>query len=371
MKKGILFLFLVLSICFVQPVYAAADYEVDTYEVIPSGDLSPGESVNVRCIISLTGEDETFPMGHELEAYTELDDIRWEYAITVNGMGVPVSAGSRYLTIIGWNLAYPEDTDVEVEFLLEGTVPSVSATTTKTIFRLQQFDSDGDLVKNGEYLKEQVAVNPAEIEATLAVRESELSQLRESLDDLSAKGVNTVAAEEKYDASEDAILKVKTSSDANALSYLTNAGTYMDEAEELLDEAWAQKTIDDAEFTLNQADEHLTYFKVNRSMGADARVISIKSQMDNANTILTLAKDKQTSGEYNSARIQAEEALEKASVALNDSLTLRDEIGEGGFGFGFDLGGSMVYLIIGAVLVVAGVVGVYLYRRKTKWDELG
>jgi hypothetical protein len=372
MKKGVILLLGLLAVLgIVQAVSAAVAYEVVSIEITPTtGDLTPGEHVTIRCVVSMTGSgDLTFPTDNYLEAYTELDNIKWIYSVQIEGHGEDIDGmGRRYLNIDGWTLSYPEDTAIDVEYLLEGDAPAVSETSTIAIFRLQQIDDEGDVVSNSKYLKERTVVNPEAIDEIIEIREDELAELRTQIDSRYAEGVNTASAEEKYRAADDAITKAKTSSYANAQSYLTSALTYMNEAEALLEEAWAQKAIDDAQLKVEEVDEYLTYFKDNRSMATDSRVLSISTQLDNANTLLTLAKDKQASKEYNNARIQAEGALEKANDAYDSSVALREEIGEG---FSFSLDGLGIYLIAAIVLIVVGVAGYTVYKRYYRWDELG
>jgi hypothetical protein len=361
---------LVIIAC-VQVVSAAVNYEVDSIEVTPStGDLVPGDRVTVKCVVSLVESGETtFPSDHTLEAYSDLDDMKWTYTIKIDGHGQETTKGGRYLSLGGWTLSYPEDTDVQVDYLLEGTAPESATSSKIAIFRLRQIDEEDDVVKNSEYLRERNLVNPEDIQTLIGVREQELESLQSDIDARAADGVNTATAEEKYLAAKESITKAKTSSYATAQTHLSTAGTLITEGNALLDQAWTAKIIEDAEYTIGEVDSHLTYFKEERNMVSDVRVLTISTQLDNANTLLTLAKDKQSTGDYSGARSQATNALNKAEEALNASVSLRAEIGEGGLGI--DLGGLFPYILIIAVLAIAGVAGYFFYKRYYRWDELG
>jgi hypothetical protein len=372
MKSGLkIFLCLLAVFCFVQFV-SAVDYDVGTVEITPSsGDLAPGDRVTANIVIILDGDgDETFPGSDSLEAYSDLDDLKWTYSIEVNGVGMDKTDGKRYLTLTGWELSYPASSDVEINYYLEGKAPEVSASTEKIIFRLRQYDDDNDVVSNGEYLIKRTVVKPEDVEATIQVREQELQALRQGIDERIADGVDVSAAEAKYDLAEAALNKAKSAGAGQAQGYLTEAGTLIEEAEDLLEEAWAQSMIDSAEAKIDQVEELLTYFKDERKMSSDARVVGIGTQLDNAQTLLTLAKDKQSSGDFAQARIQAESAETKAASALNSSLALQEEIGTGGLPIP-NLGGLTTYLIGGIVLIIIAVIGIVIYRRRTRWDELG
>lgn len=360
------------AICLVQCV-SAVNYDVESIEITPSsGDLSPGDRVTINALVSLSGTgDVTFYSDHSLEAYTDLDDLKWTYSIKVNDQGIDKTAGKRYVTFTGWELSYPDETTLEVNYYLEGVAPEVSTSTEKTIFRLRQFDSDDDLVKDGEYSVERTVVDPEDIQTTIALRETELSDLRQNIDAGIAEGVSVIEVEAKYDAAEDALNSARTAGAGQAQGFLTQAGTSIDEAEGLLDEAWAQARIDAAQAKIDQVDDLLTYFKDERNMASDARVVGIETQLDNAQTLLTLAKDKMASDDFGQARFQAENADTKAATALNSSLTLQDEIGDGSFPIP-SIGGELVtYLIGGVVVIIVAVIGVVIYRRRTQWDELG
>ncbi|MBN1195522.1 MAG: hypothetical protein JXA08_09305 [Methanomicrobiaceae archaeon] len=348
----------------------AVNYDIDLLEVTPAGDIEPGEPITVRCIIALTSVgDETFPSAHALEAYTELEDISWTYTVLVNKIGLPIVDGKRYLRIIGWNLAYPVSSEVKVEYLLEGDAPEVSATQKKIIFRLRQLDSNELVISNGETLVERTIINRGDFDASIALMEQKLEDLRTSIDKQYADGVTTDAVEAKYDEAEAQITGAKSAPYSTKQTFLTNAETYLNEAEKLLDEAWAQNEIDQAQAKIDDVDDELTYWTVNRSMSSDSRVIAIRTQLDNAQTLLTLAKDKQVTGSYNQARLQAQSAEDKAGSALNASLSLREEVGEGLALPKVD--GIIGYLLIVIVIVIAAGVGIFFYRRRTRWDELG
>jgi hypothetical protein len=373
MKSGLkLFLCLLALLCCVHAV-AAVNYEVESVEITPSsGDLSPGDRVTLNAVVTVTSTgDETFPSSHSLEAYTDLDDLKWTYSVKVNGHGEDIVDGKRYLTMTGWLLAYPSSQEVEIHYYLEGKAPEVVSTGDKTLFRLRQFDNNDNLVSNGEYIVQRTVVDPEDVEATLQIREDELEELRESIDARMAEGVNVSPAEEKYTAAESALNSAKTAGPGQAQSYLTQTATLIGEAEDLLDEAWSQARIDAAQSTISEVEDHLTYFKEERGMGSDARVVGIETQLDNAQTLLTLAKDKEASGDYAQARVQADNAVTKASAALNSSVTLREEIGEGGLPIPSFGGSTMTYVLIAVGVLIIGAVGVILYRRHNRWDELG
>ncbi|MGB4252069.1 MAG: hypothetical protein WBJ20_03790, partial [Candidatus Methanoculleus thermohydrogenotrophicum] len=102
-----------------------------------------------------------------------------------------------------------------------------------------------------------------------------------------------------------------------------------------------------------------------RSMRSDPRVVSIVTKRESAVQFYSQAKDALNAKNYPLARSKATEGLNKANEALADAEALRNEIGEG-----FSLG-SLLYVGIGIVVILVAIVGIMVYRKKTRWDELG
>ncbi|MDG6257835.1 MAG: hypothetical protein QCH35_09615 [Methanomicrobiaceae archaeon] len=369
MKSAINLLICVfLVVCLVQAV-AAADYTVKKVTVTPStGDIVAGDTVTVHASIQVSTKDDPFPTDDSLEMTTELSEPRWEYSYTINTVDQapqPVKNSARVI-LSGWELSYPNDVTVEVE--LTGKAPQRSSTEEIDVLKIQQLNSNRDPIKNSEYVKTATIVNTGDKESGIQVRETELSALRTAIDTKTADGVDTSAAEAKYKEAETAINTARTASYTTAQTELEKAGTLIEEGETLLAEAEATMCVSNAQARIDEVEEMITYFKDERNMGRDARVVSIETQLDNAQTLLTLAKDRQTSKDYTQAAVQATNAEEKASAALDAANTLREDIGEG---LSLDPSGVTTYLIIGAVLIVLVVGGIVIYRRHTKWDELG
>src|SRR5512136_2403010 len=102
-------------------------FTVGSVSINPSGNLYPGNSVNVSCMIYVA-YGTAFPSYDDLQFMTELDDPQWTYSIAVNGAKNtrPVTGG-RTLTITGFELAYRNQDDVIVNVVLRGTIPAGSA----------------------------------------------------------------------------------------------------------------------------------------------------------------------------------------------------------------------------------------------------
>lgn len=121
-----------------------AAFSVGTVSVNPSGNLFPGNTVNVSYTV-YAASGTAFPSYDDLQFVTDLDDPRWTYSILVNGVKNtrPVTGG-RTLTINGFELGYENKDEVVVQVILQGTIPSGTVQgTTKTLVRIQELDARG------------------------------------------------------------------------------------------------------------------------------------------------------------------------------------------------------------------------------------
>ena len=371
MKRGVtLLLSLMLALCLVQGA-AAADFVASVMDVDPAtGDLAPGDQVIIHVIVKLTGSGEnTFDTDDELEAYTELEDPEWDYTVLVNNQGIPKQSTSRYVRLLGWDLAYPDTNEVSIDYTLVGKVPDVTQTSAMTLFRLRQLDANGNIPSGGELLIERTVINPGDVDKTRDLREEQLTELRASIDEYNALGVNVAQAESLYTQAEDKIDQSKTSSYSQANVLLTEAGTLIEQAEGSSEDAYSGKLIDDAQVTIDKVNSDINYFVNNRSMSGDTRVTAIQNKVALAETQMSQAKDFRDNKDYYQSRLNANEAQLTANEALTMSTELREDIGEGGFLPDFS-GLGYYALIIVVVVVVAGI-GFVIYRRFNKWDELG
>ena len=125
-------------------VNGVAAFSVGSVSISPSGNLYPGDSVNVSSTVyAATGT--AFPSYNDLQFVTELDDCRWTYTVLVNGIKNtrPVVRG-RTLTINGFELGYEDKDEVVVQTVLQGTIPAGTALgANKTFLKIQELDARG------------------------------------------------------------------------------------------------------------------------------------------------------------------------------------------------------------------------------------
>lgn len=372
MRTKILIVLMVVA-CLFQAV-SAASFEVSTSEISPdSTTLTPGESVRVHCVVSLTGSgDHSFPSDGYLQLSTDLTSPSWTYKVLLSDIPaeqVPsLTSKNPYLKISGFSLDYPEARDPQLDIVLQGTVPTVLSEQQKTLIKISQLDSSQETISNGVVSIQRDVINPEDVSKSISAAQSRLDTLKTSIDEKTAQGADTSAAQAKYNEAKTAINQAQATSDSAAASEdLKTATDALNKGETLLAQAWAQTEITNTQDTLNEIDDIITYFETDRNMGSDQRVINLKTQRDLAAQALSSANDQMTAKNYDAARIKAEAAYTKANSTLALGTQLKQNVGEG---FSLNLGNLPLYIGIG-ILIILIIGGVIYIRNKRRWDELG
>lgn len=369
--KSILFLILLIVFTVVVQSASAVNYEKPTVKLIPDKtSYTPGETVMISADVLLTSSgDSTFPEEHSLKTYTELDNPEWTYSIKINNHGEELESTKNPLVIAGWELEYPSSgNEIVISYTLTGTVPSVPSTGEKIFFQIIQTDGNGNEITSGAADPvERNVLNPEDISKLREALEGELDAFDEQIQAKIAAGVDVSAAQEKYEDAEDKIKESVTASYDTAHVLLNDAQTLIDDGEILLNQAWAKKSIDEAEQVLDDVDFYIIDFKVNRSMTNDARVINIETKSESAYSSLNSAKSLYNDGSYAQAYTLAETSKSKAEEALTYAEEIYAEVSKGLLP---DFG-PYTLVIFGLIIVIVAVVGYVVYSRATSWDELG
>ncbi len=234
-------------------------------------------------------------------------------------------------------------------------------------------------------IKERYIINPGDKAKAVSDVKTSLTTFRALIDEKAQAGIDTTAAMEKYSAANTAIQNAdKASSFAAAQTYLNNAQVLLKDGQTALDRSIAQQVINAAQTPIDQTDDLITYFKVNRSMGNDPRLASIIQKRDRAADLLSEANDLLPKNDFSGAKDKALQSSDMATESYNAALALRKDIGEanpmdsvtkgiGGIfgGAASGLAGILIYIAIIAVIAVVVVIGIIIYRRRQNdWDEL-
>lgn len=356
-------LFLIIGIQIVSAV------TVSDPVINPTGDLTSGTNVSVSFKIDMTpsGSD-TFPKDNTLQIFTDLNNPKWAATLITDGIENPQApefGHSIYMS--GWILSYPSNVQESIRVTLEGSVPSVTKSMNKTIVLVQELDGRNTVIPASIVTRERIIVNPLDINQDLAVRESDLRIFRLHIDNRSQMGINTSAAEQKFMAAQTAVQVAKNSNFSASQAALNNVTLMIDEGEKLLEKAWAEKELENAQAPITKTNELITYFKVNRSITNDPRLAIVIAKKESAEQYLSSAKDLNYQGNYAFSRQKAKEAFDKGNESLTDAINFKLELTKTGGGAGWL--NTTTLIIVGVIVVIVAIAGYFLLRSKNRWEE--
>lgn len=361
----------VLLLLVVQGVSAA--FTINSLQVNPSGTLLPGTPVNVAFKIQLEST-----AINDMRLYTSLDQPKWSYVIFVNDIQTaPGQETTKTLDISSFLLTYKSTDVVAIGVTLDGNAPSVTQTTNQTLLQVSELGTTGSVISSSQYVITALVINTADVSNAIATANSQLTEFRTQIDEKAAMDVDTSSAEANYNDAKskiDAAQALPTSQYTTTLSYITAAQTSITDGETLLDKAWAEKEVTDAQVPINNVDSLINYFQGNKSTAEDSKLSPIISKREVAASYISAANDAISTGNYVLARSKATDAYTKGNESYNDALTFKKQVTSGFNPFGW-IGGlfssSVLVIVVGVVAVALIVVGVIIYRKRSRWDELG
>jgi len=359
---------LLLFLCCIQTVSAAIS--VSSISIDPSGSLTPATPVTVSFKIENSG---LFPNNGEIRLYTDLDKQKWTYTIIVNGVEQPRPVvGGRSLSILGWELTYKTSDEVSVRVTLEGVAPPVTETTNKTLVRIQEYDTNGKPVTSSVVEKTALVINTGDVANTIATADSDLQVYRTHIDEKAALGIDTSTAEVKYNDAQEKIDSARSRQSnqyAEALGDLTAATAAIKDGDTALDKAWAEYEVAAAQVPITNVDAIIAWFKGNTSTANDQQLPTIITKREVAVSYISNANDNIAGGSYAQARQKAQDAFLKGNESYTEALARQKELS--GWIIPFPKIGGSLFIVIGIVAVILIVVGVIIYRKRSRWDELG
>jgi hypothetical protein len=365
LKWIILLLFLVVCIT---PVNAIS---VSTVSVDPSGSLTPGTPVTVSFKIENSG---VFPSDDELQIFTDLEKPKWTYTIIVNGVeNLRPVMGGRTLAISGFEMSYKTSDEVSVRITLEGIAPAVTQTSNQTMVRITEYDGNGKPITSTQVEQTAIVINTGEVSSTISSRVADLQVYRTHIDEKAVIGIDTSAAEAKYNEAKqkiDSASSRPSNQYAEALSDLNAATAAITDGEKALDKAWAENEVTSAQVPINNVDAIISWFKGNTSTANDPQLSTIITMREVAVSYISNANDDITSGNYAQARVKAQDAFSKGNESYTEALARQKQL-SAGWSIPFPKLDGIGIIVVGIVVVALIVVGVIIYRKRSQWDELG
>lgn len=370
------FLVLALLCLFIQGV---ASVSVGNIVITPSSDLISGQT-QVRATFTINFPSTggyTFDDENTLQFSSEMNNPTWNYAIIKDGIENPSKTEvGQNVNIHGFELSYKK-AEISMKVTMEAGAPTVTNSEEKIVFSVRELNSARAVIKSTEVMKKKMVINPSQIQSSISDSKNRLSALQGQIDQLAVSGLDVSPLQQFYNDANTAIQNAEKSSDITKTSqYVTTANNAISSAESLASELGIQKTINDADGALEEVNTLITDFKVNRSMTSDARVTTLILQHDYAADLVSEAKDLLSGKEFDDARAKADEAKQKADEALTQGRDLKQSLDASPFASignpfaGLFSGGTLIVIVV-VILIVAGVIGVYFFRKRRKWDELG
>jgi hypothetical protein len=382
MMKGVTkWIVLAAILLFCVPVVSA--FTVSSVTIDPSGSLTPNTPVTVSYKIQFPASSgETFPSGSELQMSTDLDSPKWSWTLVLDGVDNPRPQESgRMLSLSGFELSYPSSVDQSVRVTLEGKTPTVDKTTNKTIIKIQEVDQNNNVVTSSKVEHTAMVINTGEVAQVIAEKKAALQTYRSHIDEKAAIGIDTSIAETKYNDANSKIsaaAALPSTQYALALNYLSIANDLMADGEKSLDRAWAETEVLNSQTPITNVDGVIAWFKGNKSTAELPELSPIISKREIAVSYISTANDEIASGNYAQARSKAAEAFAKGNESYTDAYNLQFKLIHNSspldviFGAIGGVFKSGVLIIVAAVVVIVLVaVGVIIYRKRSRWDELG
>ena len=336
--------------------------------------LDPGTTVDISYTVQEPSGQTTT---NDLIMYTQLKSPQWSYIINVNGNPTsPTTSASATVDVSSYLLTYKSGDDVTVGVTLSGTVPTVTQTSNQTLIQIYEDDSNGNQIGT-PYTQTALVVNPNDVTTAIANANSQLSQLKTDIDEKTALGIDTSAAETQYNTAQSQINQAQSlpsTQYTDALNDLTTATSTIANGETLLDKSWAESEIATAQGPVNNVDALIAYFQGNSSTANDARLSTVITEREIAVSYISAATDFVTNGNYASARSKAEQAYTEGNQSYNDALTFQAAV-EATWnpfaGLGSLFSSNVLFIVVGVIAVVLIIVGIIIYRKRSRWDELG
>jgi hypothetical protein len=379
MMKGLTKLIILAAVFFAVCIPVVSAFSVEGLTIDPSGSLTPNTPVTVSFKVDFASSSgETFPSGSDLVMTTDLANPKWTYTLILDGVENPRNpAGGKTLDLSGFELSYPAKVDESIRVTVEGTAPTVDKTTNKTILDIHELDTHGNIVSSSQVTKTALVINVGDIQSAIDEKNTNLQTLRSHIDEKSAIGIDTTEAEADYNDANSKISSAKArpaTQYSDAFNDLAAAQTSMDAGDVALDKAWAENEVANAQGPVNNADSIIAWFKGNKSTSDDTQLPAIVAKREVAVNYISNANDFISNGKYSDARSKAAEAYAKGNESYTDALARQYTLLHSGIDLGW-IGGifksGVLVIVVGIIAVVLIAVGVIIYRKRSRWDELG
>jgi hypothetical protein len=255
-------------------------------------------------------------MSEYILAYTDLGSASWDAVIIEDGREMPIGSRSgRYLTVTGFELYNPGSSVTKLQVHLEGVVPEYLAGSGEAeVLSLEHIAGDGSTVLDS--VSEKIAIiDLAAVNAMRTETENDLFRFEEEINAAYSAGTDTSGAEEAAADVHDLIEASRQMGIQNAYTALSEADYILSVEFVTLAESVTQDYFQDARERIAAIEPSIAEY---RNAGGDDEqgILVVFSYRDNAEMLLIMADEKNTSGDGIGAQEYAEDAYEKANDAM-------------------------------------------------------
>lgn len=313
---------LLVIIIFLSAIQGAAAWSVTNISIEPSGALTPGTPVLVSVKIDFP-EQPAIHQPRAIRLVTDLEKQKWIQYYLAKGYEDDRTMYGGKEHLLDW---FPVPELYGVRFTLEGTAPLVTQTSNITILRIVELDEKGEVSASERiYEYHATVINPSDITPQSLFWKYDLQGFRTDIDEFAAMCVNTTGAEAKYRDAKDHIdfaSCLDTNSYEEDLHHISVAENLIVEGEHLLDKAWAEKILSDAQERIDRTDEIIGWCRGNGTTRSLSQLYPIFSGREIAVSYVSMAEDEIYEGNYSAAPAIAQRAYDKANETYSEADTL-------------------------------------------------
>jgi|GEM_PF-3655382 len=352
---------LILTIFFLPCVGA---WNVTNVSIEPSGAMTPGTPVIVSVKIDFS--QQLFDSHHTLQYSTELEKALWDPDLIADGVEYPnfVQSGKTN-TLSGIDLS--DHRLSTVRLTLEGIAPSVKQSTNITILRLEERDENRNIVGGSIFCRNTTIVYTGCCISPLFDKQADLRTFRTHIAEKAAIGVDTAQAEENYRDAEQRINLSMTRESAGQKATDEDIQTInkaITEGERLLDKAWAEKEVQNAQTPIENVDAIIAWFKGNLSTADTLELQPIVAKRNIAMGYISTANDKIAMGNYAQAREMAREAYAKGNESYDEILNCKRVISNSQCSLCMNPVAPLIIPGVYLVIIILLIAGIFWWKKK-------
>jgi hypothetical protein len=317
-----------LAICLILVFSSLAGaFEVSSFSIEPNGStLDICERVTGSFVItSFPAEPGDSLSGGEI--FTTLDRPNWSLVLFTDGSEVSriaVKNQTVFLSSLDFPGSWRTGSQRKIMISFSAWVPDIEDTKNMTIVRVRQtVTSQNGTTSADKFLYSPVVVTCACTRKICYMPEYLLEPLRDDIWEKSRQGIDTSAAEKKYFEARDLLYandELPSVYYSEKLQNVSRAKGMIADGGRLLDKAWAEKEVADAQTGISNIDKVIEWFRASDTRN-DAQLTEIFAKREVAVGYLVTAHDEISNGNYSQAREKAEEAYQKANESYTQALS--------------------------------------------------